>query len=382
MRTRPVGISRDFYLRLVSATICLGAINRARAFVTTGPDDELFATGVASAQVNDNLFLSHTNEKTDELFDLVPGLEFDYGKNSLTKGSLSVNEDIQLFATHSSLDTGLTNAVFSALYDDSKLKLNFDATFHQVDQATLQVNQGVLVKRDLYHVDGTGEIALTDKTSVSAGAIYDDTDYLKTGYTDWQWVKIPLNYYYEVEPKLDASAGFAFQNNQLSSGGLNGDEYFYNVGARGQFTPKLTGQLNVGYEQLEFDKGGSEGGLGVDSSFTYAYSPKTTLTFGVNNDFGYSALNGAAYRLLSPNVGLNAAISEQWKFTAMVSYGRYDYITTSELDNFYTGQVGITYIVNAYCSLTGSYGYLEDISNITAQSFTQNLFTISTNLKF
>jgi hypothetical protein len=240
------------------------------------------------------------------------------------------------------------------------------------------------VKRDLYHVEGLGEVGVTEKTSVGAGVIYDDTNYLSTAFTDWQWVKVPLKYYYAVEPKVDVSAGFTYQNNQLGSGGINSDEYFYNIGARGEFTPKLSGGLNVGYEQFQFVSGKNKdkGGLGVDSNFTYAYSPKTNLTFGVNNDFGYSAAGGSAYRIFGLTGGLTSLLTEQWKASALLNYSRYDYISTIQKDDFYNAQVGITYIVNANISVIGSYTYTEDSSNLTADSFNNNIFSISTSLRF
>jgi polysaccharide biosynthesis protein VpsM len=371
------------YLSILFVVASLGIATSSHAIMATGPDDELFVTGVASAEANDNVFLSHTNAKSDGIFDLVPGLEFDFGKNSLTKGLLSIDEDFQLYGSESNLDTELTNAVFTSAYDNDKSKLNFDATFHQADQATRDVRLvGVLVKRDLYHLDGLGEVGITDKTSMGLGVIYDDTDYLSSSFTNWQWVKIPFKYYYAVEPKLDVSAGFSYQNNQLGTGGINSDEYFYNLGARGEFTPKLTGGINVGYEQIQFVRGGSRGGLGVDSNFTYAYSPKTNLTFSVNNDFGYSAVGGASYRIFGLNGGFNTLLTEQWKVSGQLTYSRYDYITTIEQDNFYTGQAGLTYILNAHVSMTGAYNYTEDSSNLTADTFTNNIFSISASLRF
>ena len=367
---------------LLGASLLLAA-SHAQAFVAVDGDDELFATGTASAQANDNIFLSHTNAKSDMVFDLTPGLEFDYGKNSLLKGLISASEDAQLYGSESKLNTGLANTLVTADYSDDKTKINFDASFRQADQATRDVRQvGVLVKRDLYHVEGLGEVALTDKTSLGAGAIYDDTNYLRTGYTDWEWFKVPLKYYYKMEPKLDVSAGFSYQDNQLGTGGINSNQYFYNVGARGEFTPKLTGELSVGYEEISFARGGNHGGLGVESSFNYAYSPSTTVSFGANNDFCYSAAGGASYRISGLNAGLSSLVAEQWKIAGQVGYSHYTYITTPQRDDFYSGQAGVTYILNVHTNLTAAYNYVEDSSNITPDSFTNNIFSLSASLRF
>ena len=371
------------YSILLGAALLCGDKNLAAAAAAES-DSDFFFTGVASAQANDNVFLSHTNAKSDTIFDLTPGLEFDFGKNSLTKGMFSINEDFQIYGSESSLNTGLTNAAFTSAYDDNKTKLNLNASYHIADQATRDVHLvGVLVKRDLYHAEALGEDAVTEKTSVGAGVVYDDTQYKHTGYTNWEWIKVPLKYYYEVEPKLDLSAGFTYKDNQLGTGGVNSNEYFYNVGARGEFTPKLTGELSVGYEQIQFAKGvKSKNGVGVDSNFTYAYTPKTTVTFGVSNDFGYSASGGSSYRIFGLNGGVSTAINDQWKANAQLSYNHYDYISTTEKDDFYNGQLGATYIINVYLSVTGAYTYTEDSSNITADSFTNNIFSISASLRF
>jgi hypothetical protein len=370
-------------LHLILTIAVLGAGARARAFVTLEGDDELIATGAASAQANDNLFLSHSNTKSDEVFDLTPGLELDYGKNSLLKGVISAGEDFQLYGSNSGLDTELASVAATGNYADDKTKFNFDGSFRQLDQATRDVHLlGTLVKRDLYHFDGLGEFSVADKTSVGVGVIYDDTEYQNPTFTNWQWVKIPVKYYYAVEPKLDVSAGFSYQDNQLGTGGVNSNEYFYNLGARGEFTPKLTGELNVGYEEISFDKGGNRGGLGVDSNLIYAYSPKTSFTLGVNNDFGYSAAGGASYRISGVNGGVTSQLSDQWQALGQIAYSRYDYISTTQKDNFYNGQIGLSYTISVHATATATYGYVEDSSNITPDSFTDNLFTLSLALRY
>ena len=62
--------------------------------------------------------------------------------------------------------------------------------------------------------------------------------------------------------------------------------------------------------------------------------------------------------------------------------GRYDYLTVAQKDNYYNGQIGLTYVVNAYVSVTGGYLYLEDSSNLIPDSFTDNQFTLSASLRY
>jgi hypothetical protein len=352
--------------------------------VATGPDDELFATGTLTGEYNDNLFLSHSNDKSVFQADLTPGLEWDFGKNSLDKGYVAAGNDFQLFSSESNLDTDLPFATFVSAYDDGKTKFDLDANYQLLDQAERDVHLvGTLIKRDSYHVNTLGEVGLTEKTSVSAGLIYDDTSYRTAGYQDWQWVNVPVKYYYAVEPKLDVSAGFTYQNNAIGAPGVDSNEYFYNVGARGDFTPKLTGEFSVGFQEIQFFKGlGTTSGVGADSTFNYAYTPKTVFTLSVKDDYGYSPVGGTSFRDFGVTGGFTSEITDQWKVGGQISYDRYSYLTTSQRDDFYTGQGSLTYVVNTNVSLTGTYRYGQDHSNITADSFTNNVVSLAVTLKY
>lgn len=363
--------------------VILFLASNAFGIAPIGDNSELFVTGTASATYNDNIFLSHSNAKDDGIFDLVPGLSYEFGKsNSLATGQLALNEDFQLFAKKSSLNNDLFNGTFFTKYDDSKTKLDFDASFHQADQAerTIQ-NLPYLVDRNLSHVDGMGEVQVTEKTSLGAGLVWDETDYKTAGFTDWRYWQVPVDYYYKVEPKLDLSAGFRYQDNTVGANGQDSHVYFANVGARGEFTPNLTGKFAIGYIQQNFDDGRRVAGVGSDSSFTYAYSPKSTVTFGVNDDFGYAAV-GTAYRNFGVYVGANTKVTEQWSANGQVSYNRYSYITTTQTDDFYSIRLGLTYVYSTNLTINGNYTYGTDNSTATADSFKNNIFSVSATLHY
>lgn len=365
------------------ALVCLGSARRAQAFLVSGLDNELFVTGTAQVEENDNIYLSHSGDRADTIGDIVPGLEYDFGKNSVNSGHISASEDFQFFARDPGLNTQLPNFDFTDLFDNTKTKITADALYQRQDQATRDI-RGVnsLILRNYYHADFIGEEALTDKTSVSLGGIYDDTDYLRAGYENWEWFNVPAKFYFEVEPKLDLSAGFSYQNNVVASPGVDSNEYFYNVGARGQFTGKLTGQFSVGYEEIDFTHGGKSDGVGADSGFSYAATDKTTLTLKVESGFGYSPLLGAAYRDQQVIGGFTSALNDHWQLSGQASYGYFQYISTTERDNNYAGQIGLTYVMNQYLSVTASYTYMENDSNIVLNSFTDDIGTLAVKLKF
>jgi hypothetical protein len=370
---------------LLLGTAALFLANRAGAVAPIGDDAELFVTGVAQASFNDNIFLSHSNPTNDEIFDLIPGLSYEFGKNhALTVGKIAYYQDFQEFYSKSSLDNSMANFVSSLAYDDSKTKLNFDADFNQYDQAERGIsNTNFLVNRNVFHADGTGEVQATENSSFGTGIVWDDTNYRHAGYINLRTVAIPVDYYFKFEPKLDLSAGIRFRDNTLGAGGVDSEDYYYNIGARGEFTPDLTGEIDVGFNQQKMNSGGNHSGFGMDSHFTYAVSAKSTVDFGMNDDFGYDA-TGAAYRNEAPFLGFTAAMDPQWSVNARVTYGHYFYLNFSQPrhDDFYTFQAGVSYIMSANVTVNGSYSYNQNISNITPYAFQNNILSISASLHF
>lgn len=378
---------------LLSLAALAASAGRVCAIEPIGDNSELFITGTGIISYNDNIFLNNGEGHDDVIFDEIPGLSYEFGKvDSLTTGQLAAYEDFEQFGSHSKLNNELFNGVFSTKYDDGKTKLNLDASMHQLDQAALGIqNVNMLVDRNEYHADALGEEDLTEKTSFGAGIVWDDTAFKTLGYTDWRYVQIPLNFYYKYEPKLDWSGGIQFQDNTVGAGFPDSTDVFYNIGARGEFTPNLTGTLQIGYDQIHLDNGLSplgvespaseHSGLGVASTFTYSYSPKTTATLGVNDNYGYGATNGA-FRNFGVYVGMNSAITEQWSVNGQIGYNHYSYLAYALQENYYTIRGGINYTLSTNVTLSGTYAFQENNANLSTYTFKQNVFMASATIHF
>lgn len=383
-------VRRKLPALLTSVFVGLFTLESAHAIAPFGDNSALFVTGVINAAYNDNLFLGHTDTKSTGVFDFMPGLAYDFGHNgSDLSGSLDGYVDFQVISAYTHLDHDLPNLVFTSAYDDSKTKINLDASYHELDLATFDITNTMVV-RDVYHADFSGEEILTEKTSVGAGVYWDDTNYFKTGYANLESTALPVNVYYALEPKLDLSAGFRYRDNTVGGNGVNSTDQYYNVGARGEFSPLLTGEIDIGYNTQKMDVGASHNGLGADASLTYAYSDKTNVVFGLTDDFGYGA-DGRALRQVSGNIGANSAISDQWAVDGAFSYGRYSYYglvpngsggVVDQQDNFYTFQAGVTYIVSLNAKIRAGYTFQRDNSNVSADTFNDNIINLAVSLSF
>ena len=383
-QTNGSGRGRIAVFSLFLAAAFLGVATRTQAVEPVGDDAELFITGVFTAAQNDNIFLSHSTATSAMVVDLVPGLSYEAGKNnSLTKWQAAYYQDLQFFSKEGSqLNNSLGNFVFLTRYDDSKTKFNMDATWHQMDQAEVGLqNVGFLVNRDLYHADMTGEMQLTEKSAIGTGVIFDAIDYKAAGYDSYRYIEVPLNYYFKFEPKLDLSAGVRYRQNTVGGSGINSNDWYYNVGARGEFTPKLTGQFDVGYLYRGFDNGTSAKGLGANANFTYVFDPKASVNFGVGDDYTYFP-TGLPVRNMSATLGVTTALDSQWSINYQLGYNRYTYITTAQRDDYYSARIGVTYTVATYLTLTASYAYTKDSSNVLSYNFSNNIFSISASLHY
>src|SRR5688572_14761792 len=278
-------------IRLVLLSASLGAGAYAAPFMAIGDGAELFLTGSLGIRADDNVLLGSgvagSPEESDLIFEVAPGIDLTFGKDAQMKGALTMWHTWTSYSDNSRLNTNLFNGDFLTRYDDGKLKLNFNVGFHELNQNTPDIRG--LVRRDVFSAGGNAEVEISQITSVGAGVAFNHENYKRGNpYTDSDSLTVPLDFYYKWTPKVDLSVGYRYRDYQVDVG-QDSTDHFFNVGARGEFSPKLTGKFQIGLNNRELDRGGDDSQLGVDASFAYELSPKTSLQVGASNDFGTSA---------------------------------------------------------------------------------------------
>lgn len=372
--------TKPFSVSFVAGVALIGATT-ASASVPLGNGAEAFVTLKAGVEYNDNLFLAENNADSDTIWRATPGVNILFGQNSLAQGSFTYTEEFKFYSDNSDLDASLSKVNGTWAYDNTKTKVDAKAGFEQLDQPTADARGAGLVKRDVIDASVSSEVSLTEKTSVKLGLAYNDTDYAARSFADWEYYQIPVNYYYEVAPKLDASFGFSYKDNMLGNGRSDTEEYFYNVGARGDLAPKLTGEVTLGYKQSEPARGDSESTFGIDSNFSYAYSPKTTFDANLSNGFGFSGI-GESYRTLAFGGGVTLSPTEQLQLNGRVTYSNNAYLTTSQDDDLIAITLGASYKYSEFLSFAGSYAYTDNASNKAGSDFTGNVLSLTASLRY
>jgi polysaccharide biosynthesis protein VpsM len=363
-------------LRLSLILATTSACSYGAPFMAIGDGAELFLTGALGVRVDDNIFLAGPNTENDMIFDLGPGIDLTFGKDAQLQGSLTLVHTFSLYADNSNLDTNLFTGDFVTRYDDGKLKLGFDASFHEVNQNDFLVRG--LVRRDIFKAGGNAEVEVSAITAVGAGIMFEHLDYKRFGYADVDYLTVPVNFYYKWTPKTDLSAGYQYRDTQVDLGSDSTD-HFFNIGARGEFSPMLTGKFAIGYNMRDLDQGGDEDGLGLQASFAYELSPKTTLEFGASRDFGTGA-RGEQQENTVVNSMVIAKIAPEWTVNAGLSFRQIEYATVT--DDYWEAQIGTDYIINANVRLVGAYVYRKYESDSKLNEFRNNVFSFGANFRY
>ncbi|MBK8475918.1 MAG: outer membrane beta-barrel protein [Opitutaceae bacterium] len=349
-------------------------------------------TGVAQVRFDDNVNFEEKNKNSDTVFSLIPGIELDYNGGQ-TKGLLKVSEDFERYVDNSELHADLFSGVGELNFDSGKTKIDSRIGYHQMDQGSMTIrNVDQRVRHDLFDASVNGMWSASAKTSIGAGIMYDSTNYVGIRYADNRHVSLPVDVYYGVSPKVDVSVGYRYRTttvNEISTDPRDYDstDHFFNVGARGEFTPKLKGQVRVGYGMRDFDHKDplnptadrSTDQLSLSGALTYVYSPKTSFDFAVSNDFDNSAL-GISQEVFAVRTGGKFEFTPQWSANAGLSYQNTKYAQSNREDDFFVGDAGVVYAMSESVSFQASYIYRNNHS--PEVPFNNNILSFGISLRY
>lgn len=368
------------HARALALATTLGVNAVAAPFIAVGDNAELFLTAAGSVKVDDNIYLlTSGNEKDDMVFSFAPGVDFVFGKNSATSGNIYYRHEFLRYSDFSQQDTSLANVGANALYSNGKSKVDLGASYAETAQNEIST-PGAIVPMDMTNVRALGEFAATEKTSIGTGIRYEKKDYKISGaYRDSDIWTIPADVYFEYSPKLQASLGYRFRDTNLGGTGVDSQDHFFNVGARGEFTPKLSGQVRVGFVQRSFDNDRDDSDFGAEANLSYAASPKTTLVFGASNDYGSSAI-GDSTSTLSFNFGADTRLDEQWSWNLNLAMRSIEYSARS--DDFFQGDLGFVYTYNVNLKFMGGVTIRKQSSDLASSEFDNSVFSLAANIRY
>lgn len=380
--------------------------------VTLSSNSTFRVTADASAQANDNVFLTNTQKKRDTMLSVTPGLEYEFGQTSLAKGSLAVHESFTRYADNSAPSAHLANAAGSFAYPGDRLSVTLSGAYQQLYQNNADytvAGEKQLLRTDLLNFGSTFEAPLTAKISGQIGAAYSQTKYKTDALIGNKSLSLPLAFFFQVAPKLDLSTGFTYSSTKPDKDGPEAKDLYYNVGARGSFTSKLTGNFSVGYRRRQVDEfaksatvtlpSTKDSLLGFDGSFNYQATEKTTAVLSLSRNFGSSAL-GQSTKGSSYGLALSNHMTPQLVLSAKASYRTTDYgeasfnpnptqaASASRKDSGWENSLSASYAFTNWFTMAADYTFRNNRStydstvNLPVPDYNNNVISLTIGLQY
>ncbi len=343
-------------------------------FVSLGDDAEFGVSFAGAVRVDDNILLRET-ATSDTLFTFTPGVRVSFGKNSLHKGGLELRDEFSAYARDRGRKDQLFSGDYFATFDDGKTKITTTAGFAEENRPTVELRG--LVRRATARLGGAMEQELSQLWTVAVGFNGSRTDFRRPGFSEAKVAEVPVDVYWRYSEKTDLSFGYQQRETNVDLG-RDATDRFYSVGLRGELTPKLRGSGKVGVTSRERELGGTWSGLGLATTLTYE-AGFADFIFTAQRDSGTSPLGLSENHL---DVGARAATNlGQWFVVWLdVKARRIDYEMWT--DNYREVQFGCTHTWNDYIQLSADYTWRHNASALRSSRFSNNVFTLSADLRF
>ena len=389
-----------YLLSLISASLLTQQTGaNASPLVSIGDNADIFFNGSSSLRWQSNVFRDEDDEIDDLLWSLSPGFELNVGRG-LSNADLSIitRYDILRYQDLDDLNTELFHIKAIGSYKTSRLDLNGSISFDE-NQSTSGDNNVTadLIEFDTFNARLDAEYRFSPKFSFGTGVNYSEREY-KAPYddvlADRETIRLPFDIFYELTPKVDLSLGYVYTTTDVeetvipifpvavilpapavavgrSVGDYKQDSHFFNIGARGNLLPKLTGFFKIGYRTRSNDDSTTSlvdgtgafvgfpgstnrddsGMLGLDADLTWSATPKITARLGLSRDFG---VGGEGQSTENTSVDLNGSYSINSNFAASANLGYTirDYTTTGDKDNQTNLGLRLSYSPNQYWSFS------------------------------
>jgi hypothetical protein len=355
----------------------------------------LYLTAQLGVRYDDNIFLSSTDKVKDSVFTLAPGADFQYGENSLAHGSVVYQEAFQRYAENkvgnASLGTG--NADFA--YDSGATSVKAAAALQQLYQTNVDLlgtGTKELTRSNLMSLDGSLESQLTGKLSGTIGTDFNWTDYQTQGLVSTETTSVPVKLYFKSTPKVDLSAGVTYAIDNPKGGGPTGRDFFYNVGARGSFTPKLSGEFSVGYQIRAVADNPQQRLLAFNGTLNYDIAPKTTSALVFSRQFSTSALGES---LVNSNYSFSVSndLTSRWQAGGSITYRDTDYgpavftvqnhpVSSDRRDKDWEAGLFTSLSYSKWLTATANYAFRTNHSTISPADFSDDILSLTFTFRY
>lgn len=366
-----------------------------RSTAETSALENITVTADFGVSRDDNIYLTDTDKNSDTIVSVTPGLAFRLGQNSLANFSIGYRQAFTRYENGSvpNVSLGAGSAAFG--YETGSLTVAGAATFQQLNQNNREVaslGQKAIYRRDQLGINTSAESRFTAKTSGRIGANYNKSEYKTGGFTGSEEIGVPVKLYLAATPKVSMSVGAGYRRVKPQNGGETGRDMDYNIGARGEFTPKLSGELSVNYRTRQVGSYAAEDLWGFSGAFSYELTPKASASLDVSRDFSTGAL-GESLKNSSYAFKASAELTQQWQMGAGLVYRHLNYgppvfsptnapTQTGRNDRYWEGNLQASYRFRSWLSATADYTLRNNDSTLPGAQFSNNILSLTVGWRY
>jgi hypothetical protein len=245
-------------------------------------------------------------------------------------------------------------------------------------------------------LNGTLSYALLQRWTLSVGGTwqlwrYDDLAISIAN--DLDQYEATLAAFYAISPRTSVGVNYQYGMvnyvNQGTAGSRNSKSNTGFLSLVRRFNPKLSLQVNGGYELRDFDDGTSESAPSVNASLSFNYAPRSAVTAGFS--YQLSTTEVATYRATEAASlfgQINHAFTPKFNALANVAYSLFTFRSPTpgsllppglQETGFQTG-LTLTYEFQRWLSADLRYTYTQATSDLAGRSFDRN--QVSMGLRF
>lgn len=354
--------------------------------------DGMSVHGLLSSELvfEDNIFLDHTNEENDMILRITPGLEFNLAREGAASVSLKYEHIFQYYDDWSRLDRDLSRLSFGMRYDSGVILAALNASFNEFSSNEPDINtRGQLIDRDVTSVNGSLKYGISRLLAVSVGGAYSKTDFDQDTYTESESFAVPLTVFYNIRPNVDLTAGIRYRETETSDGfGMSQDyeDLYYYVGAVGElFSPVLTADIKVGYQDRDYKNSSRSVGTPTYSlSLIYSGDPKTTFSASISRDYKVSAIGFGTYATSIATLAAQYQVNHRVSLASSVNFGKNEYEDSPRSEDIFVYTLGGTYRANDFFSVHAGYEYhnIDGEGYFGVNSYKLNKFKVAASLRY
>ena len=355
-----------------------------------------------SESYEDNIFFSDSNEEGDFITTISPAVVGVWGDEEQDYIRFSYGYSKLLYTDNSQANADIHAASLSHNFERTRTSLSGQIGYQNLTTvltgSQILNRQSTNVERDIWTLGEQLEYRVGEKTYVAGGVRFNETDFEEgVSILDTKETRgtLRFGYQYSEKTRLFGEMFRGKGRTTSNSARLDGPESTVMggyLGARGDFTTKLSGSVRLGYETRDFEDGSNApSSPGADIELSYKASAKniTTLSYSRGTRLSVQAAN-ASFLEDAVSLRMNQFLGEGGRIVATggVRYSQRNFDDSAggfagRTDDVVGADIGLVYNFSIWLRGVMNYSFSSiDSSDSRVLNYTANKVTVGLSVGY